>query len=170
MEFFLVLCCLSSMNIMSRYDHPMFFGFGLLLVVVGVSGILSLYSGIYGFMVFMCIVSGVLVVFAYSVALVPLQLDKEELDEMEYKQENLYKSLGGKYMGFSLSILSVFLAFLIVTMQSFVEVGVSAGFFESAIYASTDWAMGMSIFGFLLFLVMVFCVGVASKHEGALIK
>nr|YP_010555861.1 NADH dehydrogenase subunit 6 [Marcia hiantina]UYR95093.1 NADH dehydrogenase subunit 6 [Marcia hiantina] len=170
LECLFCICCLGSMNIMSRYNHPMFFGFSLLVVVVVVSMIFSFYNGVYGFMVFMCIVSGILVVFAYSVALVPLMLEKNDVNDLVSKQDGLLKSMKGGYLGWILSILSVMFCLLVALGMSFASGKVGPSWFQSALYVCADWGIAMVAFGFLLFLVMVFCVGVAGKYKGALIK
>nr|YP_003934258.1 NADH dehydrogenase subunit 6 [Paphia euglypta]ADB03056.1 NADH dehydrogenase subunit 6 [Paphia euglypta] len=170
MEFIFVLCCLGSMNVMSRYDHPMFFGFALLLLTVGMSSVVSLFNGIYGFALFMCIVSGILVVFAYSIALVPLMSEKKEAEKMIAQENKLFKSLKVSHGGSMVMLMSFFFSFFCVLLLSFMEKGIGVGGFQGVLYMSDDWGIGMSLFSVLLFLVMVFCVSVAGKYKGALIK
>lgn len=147
----------------------MFFGFALLARVVGFSGILRYYGGVYAFIIFICIVSGILVVFAYRIALVPLLLEEEEADEIISKHRGLFKSLGKFKLGWSLSLLRGLGVFLLITLINFNEPGVKINGFQRVSYVCFDWAAGIRLFGFLLFLVMVFCVGVAGKYKGALI-
>nr|YP_005267045.1 NADH dehydrogenase subunit 6 [Paphia amabilis]AEH99621.1 NADH dehydrogenase subunit 6 [Paphia amabilis] len=170
LEFFLVLCCLGSMNVMSRYDHPMFFGFSLLLLTISMSSVVSFFNGVYGFSLFMCIVSGILVVFAYSIALVPLMTEKKEAEKLIAQQNKLFKSVKASYSMWLVFPMSFFFFFFFVLGVNFIGKDSGVGVFESVLYLSNDWSIGMSLFSVLLFLVMVFCVSVAGKYKGALIK
>nr|YP_005267071.1 NADH dehydrogenase subunit 6 [Paratapes undulatus]AEH99647.1 NADH dehydrogenase subunit 6 [Paratapes undulatus] len=170
LEILVMVCCLGSMNIMSRFDHPMYFGFALLILVASMSGVVSMYSGIYGFMLFMCIVSGILVVFAYSVALVPLMLEGNESEILFFQQKKKMKLMGVFSMGWVMSIMSVFLIVGLFFVGNFIDGYSGLSCFQSALYVSNDWGIAMTLFGVLLFLVMVFSVGIAGKYSGALIK
>jgi hypothetical protein len=44
------------------------------------------------------------------------------------------------------------------------------GSFRGILYISEGWGLGMVIIGLFIFLVIVFCVSVAGKYKGALIK
>nr|YP_005267058.1 NADH dehydrogenase subunit 6 [Paratapes textilis]AEH99634.1 NADH dehydrogenase subunit 6 [Paratapes textilis] len=170
LEIFIMACCLGSMNIMSRYDHPMYFGFALLVLVASMSGAVSAYSGVYGFMIFMCIVSGILVVFAYSVALVPLMMEKSESDVVFSEYKNKMKFLGVFTMGWVAMVISILMIICFYVFGGFVDGYSSTSCFQSILYVSNDWGVAMTLFGVLLFLVMVFSVGIAGKYSGALIK
>nr|YP_010555880.1 NADH dehydrogenase subunit 6 [Marcia recens]UYR95112.1 NADH dehydrogenase subunit 6 [Marcia recens] len=170
MEFVMMLCCLGSLNVMSRYNHPMFFGFVLLVLVVGMSGVVSFFNGVYGFMLFMCIVSGIMVVFAYSVALVPLSLNVEKSYKLIDQEKSLFSQLEKNVLIIISSMVTVLTVLCLLVLWSFMSSGVSMGCFYSITYFTSDWGIGISLLGFLLFLVMVFCVSVASKYSGALVK
>nr|YP_009422194.1 NADH dehydrogenase subunit 6 [Ruditapes decussatus]AJY78599.1 NADH dehydrogenase subunit 6 [Ruditapes decussatus] len=164
------MCCMGLMNVMSRYNHPMYFGFALLFLVAGLSGVLSFYGGVYGFMVFMCIVSGILVVFAYSVALAPLVLEEAEFYGLASEQKTF---LGGASMSFSslgAFLVSVVFIYCLVLLGTFIVSSISVTSFQSVLYVSKAWGVAMSLFSLFLFLIMVFSVSVASKYSGALIK
>nr|YP_010555874.1 NADH dehydrogenase subunit 6 [Marcia japonica]UYR95106.1 NADH dehydrogenase subunit 6 [Marcia japonica] len=174
LEFLFCFSFLGFMHVLSRYNHPMFFGFGLLGVMVVLSTIFSFYSGVYGFATFMCVVSGVLVVFAYSVALVPLELSKNDkkLMNTEKQMTKPWQSSKGEELKASwvMTGCSVLFCMLGVMGLSFLNSKINLTWFQSILYVSHDWSIGMVVFGLLLFLVMIFCVSVAGKYKGALIK
>nr|YP_010455424.1 NADH dehydrogenase subunit 6 [Ruditapes variegatus]UUA63029.1 NADH dehydrogenase subunit 6 [Ruditapes variegatus] len=172
LEFMVVVCCLSSVSVAERYNHPMYFGASLLLVVVFMSGILGYYGGVYSFMLFMCVASGVLVVFAYSMSLTPLILGKSEGEEFVKNTEDKSGIVESYFLMsmvycFACSVLGLWALYCI---SSFVGVSSGSSGFSKVLYMGVSWGVGMSLMGFLLFLVMVFCVGVAGKYKGALIE
>nr|YP_010555842.1 NADH dehydrogenase subunit 6 [Cryptonema producta]UYR95074.1 NADH dehydrogenase subunit 6 [Cryptonema producta] len=172
LEFLIVVFSLSCITVLVKYNHPMYYGMGWVCLVINISAMLSSYSGVYGFTLFMSVVSGVLVVFAYSISLSPLILSKKQSKEIKVKPR--VKNLDWDLIFYFKRVLiptvlscmffSLYLIMLSVTPK------VSEGWFSTILYMSSDWALGMVLLSVMLFLVMVFCVSVASKLKGALIK
>lgn len=170
LEILVIVCCLGSINIISRFDHPIYFGFALLILVASIRGVVRIYRGIYGFMLFICIVSGILVVFAYSVALVPLILEGNEREILFFQQKKKIKLIGVFSIGWVMSIIRVFLIVGLFFVGNFIDGYSGLRCFQRALYVSNDWGIAITLFGVLLFLVIVFRVGIAGKYRGALIK
>nr|QKQ29673.1 NADH dehydrogenase subunit 6 [Ruditapes philippinarum] len=163
-----MVCCLSSFSIILKYNHPMYYGMALVFVVVNVSVFLAYYSGLYGFMLFMSVASGVLVVFAYSIALIPLLLKKKEA--LELFSESVMKSKTSFIFKVWMFMISITLMVGIFVMVMVVNPDTGGGSFSGILYMSEGWGLGMVIMGLFMFLLMVFCVSVAGKYKGALIK
>nr|AAP74621.1 NADH dehydrogenase subunit 6 [Ruditapes philippinarum]AAP74628.1 NADH dehydrogenase subunit 6 [Ruditapes philippinarum] len=167
-------CCLSSVKLVMKYGNPMFYGLWLVFVVVNVSVLLSFYGGVYGFMLFMSVVSGVLVVFSYSISLVPLVLSKKEVKKLSYTKNKSGLTVMEKFFKKYLMVLNFIISLLVLMMGSislvFEELEKGNGSFESFLYLGDNWSCGMVIMGVFMFLVMVFCVSIAGKYKGALVK
>nr|AAP74642.1 NADH dehydrogenase subunit 6 [Ruditapes philippinarum] len=167
-------CCLSSVKLVMKYGNPMFYGLWLVFVVVNVSVLLSFYGGVYGFMLFMSVVSGVLVVFSYSISLVPLVLSKKEVKKLSYTKNKSGLTVMEKFFKKYLMVLNFIISLLVLMMGSislvFEELEKGNGSFESFLYLGDNWSCGMVIMGVFMFLVMVFCVSIAGKCKGALVK
>nr|YP_009727996.1 NADH dehydrogenase subunit 6 [Macridiscus multifarius]QIA44510.1 NADH dehydrogenase subunit 6 [Macridiscus multifarius] len=168
----MVVLSLSSFSVLMKYNHPMYYGMGWVCLVVNISAMLSLYSGVYGFVLFMSVVSGVLVVFAYSMSLSPLMLNKEEAENF-VTSKGMVKREGMSSVFFKrvsiLFIVSILFTSLFISMLGVVP-KVSSSWFLSVLYMSTGWSLGMVLLSLFMFLVMIFCVSVAGKFKGALIK
>ena len=166
LEMVIVLWCLGSINVLTRYNHPMFFGFSLLFITVGLRGFLRFYGGVYGFIVFICVVSGILVVFAYRIALVPSTIE----NEIEVQEKSTFSLAEKKF----LRVLSVLARLVLVlffrVVLSFFNFQVVLSSFESRLYVTEGWGKGIRFLGDLLFLVIVYSVRIAGKLKGALIK
>nr|YP_009727232.1 NADH dehydrogenase subunit 6 [Macridiscus melanaegis]QIA44497.1 NADH dehydrogenase subunit 6 [Macridiscus melanaegis] len=168
----MVVLSLSSFSVLMKYNHPMYYGMGWVCLVINISGVLSLYSGVYGFVLFMSVVSGVLVVFAYSMSLSPLMLSKEEAKNLTVKKlSNKREGVSNNFFKRVSVLFIIFILFtsLFVTMMG-VMPKVSSSWFLSVLYMSTGWSLGMVLLSLFMFLVMIFCVSVAGKFKGALIK
>lgn len=73
MEIFVFFMCRLFFQFLFYYSHPLILGVILLSVAVFIVGILCYYGPLFGFCVFMVIVAGVLVVFSYTISLVPFK-------------------------------------------------------------------------------------------------
>nr|QIA44522.1 NADH dehydrogenase subunit 6 [Macridiscus semicancellata] len=165
----MVVLSLSSFSVLMKYNHPMYYGMGWVCLVINISGMLSLYSGVYGFVLFMSVVSGVLVVFAYSMSLSPLMLSKEEAKNF-VMSKGVVKREGVLFKRVSvLFIISILFISLFISMLG-VMPKVSGSWFLGVLYMSTGWSLGIVLLSLFMFLVMIFCVSVAGKFKGALIK
>uniref|UniRef100_UPI00315D7EF8 NADH dehydrogenase subunit 6 n=1 Tax=Glauconome virens TaxID=457868 RepID=UPI00315D7EF8 len=123
-------------------------GVGMALVVLFVSGALFSVS------FFMVLVGGVLVVFGYTVSLVPFTGKMKET------------TLVGKNLGVFVYA-SVLLCVLTISLDSY-----GWGFYKTTdvLYFCSEWGVVIILLSVLLFLVMVTAVSVAGKQQGALIK
>jgi hypothetical protein len=66
------------------YSHPLVLGIRLLVITVRIGGVLCYYGPLFSFCVFMVTVAGVLVVFSYTISLVPFKgPDYDDEDEKD---------------------------------------------------------------------------------------
>lgn len=129
---------------------------------------LAYYRGLYGFMLFISVARGVLVVFAYRIALIPLLLKKKEA--LELFSERVIKRKTSFIFKVWMFIIRIALMVGIFVIVIVVNPDTGGGSFRGILYISEGWSLGMVIIGLFIFLVIVFCVSVAGKYKGALIK
>lgn len=174
LEFLVMGCCLSSVKLVIKYGNPMFYGLWLVFVVVNVSVLLSFYGGVYGFILFIRVVSGVLVVFSYRISLVPLVLRKKEVKKLSYTKNKSGLTVIEKFFKKYLIVLNFIISLLVLIIGSirlvFEELEKGNGSFERFLYLGDNWSCGIVIMGVFIFLVIVFCVRIAGKYKGALVK
>ena len=72
----------------------MIFGFIVLFICTGARALICRFRGIYGFLLFICIITGILIVFGYRISLVP-DLDMKKR-EREITKEGAYSKFYGK--------------------------------------------------------------------------
>ena len=70
-EIFVLLGIFRVVNFSLKCTHPLLLGTGLLTFLLIVTRILIFYGGLYAFCLFIVVVGGVLVVFAYTISLIP---------------------------------------------------------------------------------------------------
>lgn len=141
-EFFLVCCGLVIGKIVFRFNHPMFLGFIVFSFFIFCRVVVSFYGGVYGFSLFIVSVSGILVVFLYSIALIPISLNENESKEVE-KEVNKKKGSGGpKQFDFgkeiALMVCFIFLSLLVVSFSEFRSVEISELRFNRVLFATND--------------------------------
>ena len=146
--------------------HPLLLGAGLLFILVGVSGFLIRYGSLFSFCLFIVVVGGVLVVFSYRISLVPTILGSKE-----YIIEKFGVSVRGLLLRWSWLVSGAFLVFTFYGFRSLCSSShFETGYFSQSIYFTTDWSIVIFWLGVLLFAVIVMCVSVAGKYDGALIS
>nr|UJH93130.1 NADH dehydrogenase subunit 6 [Venus verrucosa]UJH93156.1 NADH dehydrogenase subunit 6 [Venus verrucosa]UJH93182.1 NADH dehydrogenase subunit 6 [Venus verrucosa]UJH93208.1 NADH dehydrogenase subunit 6 [Venus verrucosa]UJH93247.1 NADH dehydrogenase subunit 6 [Venus verrucosa] len=165
MEMFVLFSVLSVINFSLKFSHPLMLGMGLLMVLLVVTSILIFYGGLYAFCLFMVMVGGVLVVFSYTISLIPYSIKSYSV-----KEKQIVVSLTDDFiimLKLLMSGMVVCLAVLFLTMDSEWSV---LNTFSEVMYFTADWGVGSVWMGLLLFLIMVFSVSVAGKYKGALLK
>nr|QOE56583.1 NADH dehydrogenase subunit 6 [Antigona lamellaris] len=159
METIVLFLVLSVVNFSLKLSHPLLLGMGLLMLLLVLTSLIVFYGSLYSFCLFMVMVGGVLVVFCYTISLVPYV----------GKEMSLFGSSKGLVLGkaqFVLSVSFVCMMILLMTMDS--DWG-SLSLFSKVFYFSTDWGIMCVWLSVLLFIVMVFSVSVAGKFTGALL-
>nr|YP_009128925.1 NADH dehydrogenase subunit 6 [Saxidomus purpurata]AJT47995.1 NADH dehydrogenase subunit 6 [Saxidomus purpurata] len=173
------------------HSHPLVLGTGLLTVSVFMACLLTFYGPLFSFSVFMVMVAGVLVVFSYTISLVPFKGATEMRDPVKsapgsFSGKNVNKSFGvkrsvlvyklGSKEDVWLSYLAVFMIFLFSLVVTCYQ-GVNGEDVWSVFinysdvgYFSEDYSFVLVWLGVLLFVAMIFSMGVANCYEGALIQ
>nr|UJH93325.1 NADH dehydrogenase subunit 6 [Chamelea gallina] len=165
MEMFVLFSVLSVINFSLKFSHPLMLGMGLLMVLLVVTSILIFYGGLYAFCLFMVMVGGVLVVFSYTISLIPYSIKSYSV-----KEKQIMVSLTDDFiimLKLLMSGMVVCLVVLFLTMDSEWSV---LNMFSEVMYFTADWGVGSVWMGLLLFLIMVFSMSVAGKYKGALLK
>nr|AME17939.1 NADH dehydrogenase subunit 6 [Cyclina sinensis] len=172
------------------YSHPLVLGMSLLGISVVMVSIMCFYGPIFSFCIFMVMIAGVLVVFSYTISLVPYEgpdykegkvvdfvsLGISESGVFGIIKKNFFESFFGFVFSdfFRFRVFVGFLFFLVVFMflyQSLVGLELSGAFlgYSDIGYFSEDYSMVLVWLGSLLFFVMIFGTGMASRYNGALI-
>nr|UJH93143.1 NADH dehydrogenase subunit 6 [Venus verrucosa] len=165
MEVFVLFSILSIVNFSLKFSHPLVLGMGLLMVLLIVTSILVFYGGLYAFCLFMVMVGGVLVVFSYTISLVPYTVKSYST-----KKKQVVVSLIEDFISLLKFALGGCFTFLIMAWFSMDSDWSMLSLFSEMMYFTEDWGVGSVWLGLLLFLIMVFSVSVAGKYKGALLK
>nr|AKE36684.1 NADH dehydrogenase subunit 6 [Meretrix lamarckii] len=152
------------------YSHPLVLGMGLLIITVVMGMIVCYYGPVFSFCVFMVMVAGVLVVFSYTISLVPY----EGSDIKKSKKVGINISISPSYKVFGSWVVLVF--FFLVCI---VSVGVNSVYSEDfssmflnyseIVYFTEDYSIVIVWLAVLLFLAMVFGASMSSWYKGALV-
>lgn len=145
-------------------DHPMPHGGILLVVGVLSAGVISLNAGpLFAVFYFLVLVGGVLIVFAYTISLVPYDVG-EMLEEKDYKKLGLESSSTSHALRFLRVI-------LIVAFRCLALVRYRWGPYSYTWLAfyRIDWAIGVVMIGVILLLLIISAVGIARRYKGALV-
>nr|YP_009000595.2 NADH dehydrogenase subunit 6 [Lutraria rhynchaena] len=139
--------------------HPIrLAGAVLVLSLVGLMSLCFSVGPVFAVCSFLVMVGGVLVVFGYSVSLVPLE-----------SQEKV--KVEGNSSLFGLLFLFVLSLIMILPFLSELSVDFSSLFIVSdCLYFSDSWGKMVSLLGFYLFLGMVVAVRICSPYKGALVR
>nr|YP_009455669.1 NADH dehydrogenase subunit 6 [Lutraria maxima]AUH21195.1 NADH dehydrogenase subunit 6 [Lutraria maxima] len=139
--------------------HPIrLAGAVLVMSLIGLLSLCFFIGPVFAVCSFLVMVGGVLVVFGYSVSLVPLE-----------SQEKVKVQGSSSLIGIFLS----FFFFLVLVLPSVSEFsGDLFGFFfvSDCLYFSDSWGKMVSLLGFYLFLGMVVAVRICSSYKGALVR
>ncbi|YP_009827043.1 NADH dehydrogenase subunit 6 (mitochondrion) [Mercenaria mercenaria] len=157
---FVLFFLLSVVNVALESSHPLVMGMGLLVLTVMAVSLVVWYGSFYGFSLFMVMVGGVLVVFSYTISLVPYISEKKS--KMSSEVSNFYD--------FLMVVLGLGFFCLVVIGLTMKENLSSFGLFSNMFYYTEDWSLATVWMSILLFLVMIFCVNVAGNYKGALCK
>nr|UPX89018.1 NADH dehydrogenase subunit 6 [Xyloredo sp. E88]UPX89030.1 NADH dehydrogenase subunit 6 [Xyloredo sp. E89] len=161
---FLFLIIFVSWNLFFFMGSPL----GLIggLLVLSILSVLLISMGlsfIVGFCLFMCMISGVLVLVSYCVALIPFS-GAANFDDKMFLLSSL--KFGWKFLLYSL-IFFLFISFLFFFYEDY-SVFCFVRSVESFI-CTEDWLGVMVLLSFYLFLTIIVCVNICSKYSGALI-
>nr|YP_003162834.1 NADH dehydrogenase subunit 6 [Meretrix meretrix]ACU68440.1 NADH dehydrogenase subunit 6 [Meretrix meretrix] len=156
------------------YSHPLVLGMGLLIFSVFMGMVICYYGPIFSFCAFMVMVAGVLVVFSYTISLVPFEgynyEDKKDLK----KKTKIFEELGisRKISGY-LGALFFFLACVVSPFVNSDNNEDVSGMFLSYTeisYFTEDYSLVVVWLAVLLFLAMVFSASMSKWYEGALVQ
>ena len=159
-EMFVLFFLLRVVNVALESSHPLVMGIGLLVLTVIAVRLVVWYGRFYGFRLFMVMVGGVLVVFSYTISLVPYISEKKSKIRSEVR--NFYD--------FLMVVLGLGFFCLVVIGLTIKESLRRFGLFRNMFYYTEDWSLATVWIRILLFLVMIFCVNVAGNYKGALCK
>nr|YP_010121808.1 NADH dehydrogenase subunit 6 [Callista chinensis]QRE83915.1 NADH dehydrogenase subunit 6 [Callista chinensis]QWM94247.1 NADH dehydrogenase subunit 6 [Callista chinensis] len=176
------------------YSHPLVLGMSLLLISVVMGIIILFYGPLFSFCIFMVTIAGVLVVFSYTISLVPFKGPNYDLEEenISGKPVNLsslewgekvsnenwtfYPSSWMKWSSSKNGIITCFLSLALMCsgfMYSWLggeELSSMVLNYSEVGYFTDDYSFVLVWAGVLLFFAMVFGMGVANRYEGALIQ
>lgn len=139
--------------------HPIrLAGAVLILRLIGLVGLCFSVGPVFALCSFLVIVGGVLVVFGYSVSLVPLESQEKVKVEERF-------SIGGVIL-----LLSLFLLFISPILSEFGGDVYRFLFVSDCLYFSDRWGKIISLLGFYLFLGMVVAVRICRPYKGALVR
>nr|BAV24996.1 NADH dehydrogenase subunit 6 [Isorropodon fossajaponicum] len=155
-EMFVLMFILTCVNFSIWVEHPLILGGGLLIVSIVSLPFLVSVGSLFGFSFFIVVVGGVLIVFAYSVSLIPVTKKDLPFKLKFFKKKQMY--------------CRGYLFLMFVTLFSGWCVGEGIFCWSDALYFSKGWGLGVVLLGFLLLVVMVISISFASKFKGALIK
>nr|BAV25170.1 NADH dehydrogenase subunit 6 [Conchocele cf. bisecta HPD1644] len=156
-EFFFIL--VSFYFILLWVAHPFSFGALLLISSIVVSGWVSFVSSSwYGFMLFLIFVGGLLVLFSYTCALVPLSKDLV----IEMKLKMILFLLMTVMMIFIL--MKIFIPYFIIGGNEVMSYGSSTCSGSGVLITSFTWDVSIVWFVLLLFLVMILVAYVCKNH------
>nr|YP_008854389.1 NADH dehydrogenase subunit 6 [Meretrix lyrata]AGR50835.1 NADH dehydrogenase subunit 6 [Meretrix lyrata] len=146
------------------YSHPLVLGMGLLIFSVIMGMFLCYYGPIFSFCAFMVMVAGVLVVFSYTISLVPFK-------GFDYKSNKNFKSMNIFGSGVVLGgfFFVCFFSSMVVGVDSNNFFGMFLSYTEIS-YFTEDYSIFIVWMGLLLFLAMVFGASMCKSYEGALIQ
>nr|YP_008758075.1 NADH dehydrogenase subunit 6 [Arctica islandica]AGC84101.1 NADH dehydrogenase subunit 6 [Arctica islandica]AGW53599.1 NADH dehydrogenase subunit 6 [Arctica islandica]AGW53611.1 NADH dehydrogenase subunit 6 [Arctica islandica] len=154
-DMFVLLLILSVCQYSLFVAHPLILGGGVLTIGVLLAPLVALYSGpLYSFSFFMVLVGGVLIVFSYSISLIPFSsVEKDKISK------GIRKGIWGVISGLFISI------FLLMKETN---CGVLSQM--EMFYFNIGWGGGVVLLSAILFILMVIVVTIAGKYEGALVK
>nr|QLH90205.1 NADH dehydrogenase subunit 6 [Meretrix lusoria] len=156
------------------YSHPLVLGMGLLIFSVFMGMVICYYGPIFSFCAFMVMVAGVLVVFSYTISLVPFEGYNYE-DSKGLKEKNkVFKELGiSRKVSGRLGVVFFFFACLASPFISGDKNEDVSGMFLSYTeisYFTEDYSIVVVWLAVLLFLAMVFSASMSKWYEGALVQ
>nr|UPX88907.1 NADH dehydrogenase subunit 6 [Xylophaga oregona] len=164
---FLFLFLLFTWNLILFMNNPLSLIWGLLVLSVLSVFVISLeFSFLMGFCLFMCIVSGVLVLVAYCVALIPFS-KKEQKIQKANELTPFKKFVSALLSSFCFSFIVSFCVSCVICLSredSFLFVRSVESFI-----CTEEWVIAMVLTSLYLFLSVVVCVNICSKYSGALI-
>nr|YP_010393045.1 NADH dehydrogenase subunit 6 [Xylophaga washingtona]UPX88943.1 NADH dehydrogenase subunit 6 [Xylophaga washingtona]UPX88955.1 NADH dehydrogenase subunit 6 [Xylophaga washingtona] len=163
---FLFFFLLLVWNVLFFMNNPLSLICGLLVLSVLSVFLISIeFSFLMGFCLFMCIVSGVLVLVAYCVALIPFSKKEQKIQKVEL---TLFKKVVGVIMG-----VASFLFFIFFLLSCVISLGGEGSFLfmrsVESFVCTEEWVVAMVLTSLYLFLSVVVCVNICSKYSGALI-
>nr|QSF20359.1 NADH dehydrogenase subunit 6 [Mactra sp. WB-F] len=157
MSWFLFLCLLLFSQFFLTQSHPIYLGGVLMVFGIFSSLVLSFYSGpLLGVCSYLVLVGGILVVFSYSVALVPVMKKDIEVSS-------------GSIMKQVLKVFFITMGWFLCLCQSG-EVGSPLFFYSSCIYFSDPWSKMVMFLGLYLLFSMIAAARMCSCYKGALIR
>nr|YP_010943516.1 NADH dehydrogenase subunit 6 [Mactra cumingii]WLS55696.1 NADH dehydrogenase subunit 6 [Mactra cumingii] len=155
MSWFLFLCILLLSQFFLTQTHPIYLGGVLMVFGIFSSFVLSFYAGpLLGVCSYLVLVGGILVVFSYSVALVPVL--KKDMTVLKY-------SLLGQGLKVFFVVLGWFLCLCQVEMKGLFV-------FSSFLYFSEPWSKMVMFLGLYLLFAMIAAARICSSYKGALIR
>nr|AGH15601.1 NADH dehydrogenase subunit 6 [Mactra antiquata] len=157
MSWVVFLCILLLSQFFLTQTHPIYLGGVLMVFGIFSSLVLSFYAGpLLGVCSYLVLVGGILVVFSYSVALVPVM--KKDDGESGYS----VLSQG----------LKIFFAFLgwILCFYQVEALEMPLFFFSSSLYFSESWSKMVMFLGLYLLFAMIAAARICSSYKGALIR
>nr|AKE36671.1 NADH dehydrogenase subunit 6 [Meretrix lamarckii] len=153
------------------YSHPLVLGMGLLIIAVVMGMVVCYYGPVFSFCVFMVMVAGVLVVFSYTISLVPYK----GFDFEKGEETGVDIPFGSNSKIFSSWVVLGF--FFLVCL---VSVGANSAYSEDfssmllnyteIAYFTEDYSVVIVWLAMLLFLAMVFGASMSSWYKGALVQ
>nr|AEQ36908.1 NADH dehydrogenase subunit 6 [Mactra antiquata]AKJ86559.1 NADH dehydrogenase subunit 6 [Mactra antiquata]AKJ86571.1 NADH dehydrogenase subunit 6 [Mactra antiquata] len=156
MSWFVFLCILLLSQFFLTQTHPIYLGGVLMVFGIFSSLVLSFYAGpVLGVCSYLVLVGGILVVFSYSVALVPVL--KKDVTAMKHS-----------LLGQSLKIFFVFLGWFLCLCQ--IETLGVLFLFSSSLYYSESWSKMVMFLGLYLLFAMIAAARICSSYKGALIR
>nr|YP_010178049.1 NADH dehydrogenase subunit 6 [Mactra quadrangularis]QUV72899.1 NADH dehydrogenase subunit 6 [Mactra quadrangularis]ULC79868.1 NADH dehydrogenase subunit 6 [Mactra quadrangularis]WLS55657.1 NADH dehydrogenase subunit 6 [Mactra quadrangularis] len=157
MSWFLFLCLLLLSQFFLSQSHPIYLGGVLMVFGIFSSLVLSFYSGpLLGVCSYLVLVGGILVVFSYSVALVPVMKK-----DVKFSSGSLVKQ------GFKTFF--IIMGWFLCLCQS-MELGSPLFFYSSSIYFSDAWSKMVMFLGLYLLFSMIAAARMCSCYKGALIR
>lgn len=195
-EVFVCFVLIGVINFSLQHTHPIVIGIELLIFLTLSCVFLIFHRAIYSFCLFMVIVGGVLVVFAYTIAMVPYSgkvAPKSKLENVSNNKKNKiftrgYSGEGISYVDFLKKFLDelykncgkvltryvyyIFRWFVLIILGIFLKLEVNnrvQNMFYRILYYRIDFAKLRVWLGVLLFAVIVFSASLTSKNEGALV-
>lgn len=154
-DIFVLLLILSVCQYSLFVAHPLILGGGVLTIGVLLAPLVALYSGpLYRFRFFIVLVGGVLIVFRYSISLIPFSsVEKDKI------RKGIRKGIWGVISGLFIRI------FLLIKETN---CGVLSQM--EMFYFNIGWGGGVVLLRAILFILIVIVVTIAGKYEGALVK
>jgi len=147
-------------QVLLKYTHPIqLVAIGLFFGLISRFCLVFFVGPLFAIVHFLVLLGGILVVFVFAVALVPLKITK--------KGSGL-ESIGS----FSKTFLK-FLIFGFLLMRVFSEVGARGFLFlehRDCVYVSLSWAKCMLILSFYLFLAIIAAADICKNQKGSLIR